>query len=488
MLNPKDIANILQSSPSVELLKWRHRDLIIQFFIKAFKQENTSLTAENVHLQLADFLEFKELEQDEDHDIQKGDSYEEKAKKYIRKWTDNGFLTNYRDEKGTIHYELSAHTNKTLDWLSSLKKKEFVGAESKFKDIYKQLKELVEFTNEDVKVRLRILRKRRKELDKQIKALEKGKDVQVFEEYQVIEKYRRLNQFSKELLSDFKEVEDNFKGITKEIYQKHADSDLSKGDVLDFTFDALDELKDSHQGKSFYAFWRFLMDRELQEEWEVLTQQLYEILAQKDIEARDFFLKGMKNYLYTSGQKVSKANDKMADKLSRIIREDGFMEKAVIEELIQDIKGQLSVLSKKTIKKSPKISISVDTNAIINLPFERKLTYELSEETVYDTAPTLADNNIFAANQLDKILHQDFIDKKLLRQRIREVLNVQAQTTLVDVINKYGGIQKGLPELFGYFGILKDFNHHFNAERSQEVVFDRVNWKAIEVPEVILVK
>ncbi|MEM6316517.1 MAG: DUF3375 domain-containing protein [Bacteroidota bacterium] len=484
----QDIQTILQSSPSVELLKWRHRDLIIQFFIKAFKQEKTSLTAENVHLQLADFLEFKELDQDEDHDIQKGDSYEDKAKKYIRKWTDNGFLTNYRDEQGIIYYELSAHTNKTLDWLESLKKKEFVGAESKFKDIYQQLKELVEFTNEDVKVRLKLLRKRRKELDKQIRALEKGRDVQVFEDYQVIEKYQRLNQFSKELLSDFKEVEDNFKGITKDIYQKHADSDLSKADVLDFTFDALDELKDSHQGKSFYAFWRFLMDRDLQEEWEGLTQQLYTILEQKDLETRDFFLKGMKNYLYASGQKVSKANDKMADKLSRIIREDGFTEKAAIEELIQAIKGHLGTLSKKTLKKSPKISIEVDTQAIINLPFERKLTYELTEEMVYDKAPTLAENNILAANNLEKILHQDFVDKKLLRQRIRAVLNVQSQATLLEVINKYGGIQKGLPELFGYFGILKDFKHSFNAERSQEIVFDKVNRKAIEVPEVILVK
>ncbi|MEM1124562.1 MAG: DUF3375 domain-containing protein, partial [Bacteroidota bacterium] len=483
MLQSKDIAQVLANSPSVELLKWRHRDLIIQFFIRAFKQEKNSLTSENVHLQLADFLEFKELEQDEDHDIQRGDTYEDKAKKYIRKWADNGFLTNYRDERGTIYYELSAHTNKTLDWLASLKKKEFVGAESKFKDIYNQLKELVEYTDENVKTRLRILKKRRKELDQQIKQLEKGKAVPLFQDYQVIEKYQRLNQSAKELLSDFKEVEDNFKTITKEIYQKHANTDLNKGDVLGFTFDALDELRDSHQGRSFYAFWRFLMDRDLQEEWKGLSGQLYQTLAEKEVAAPDKFLKNMKGHLYVAGQKVSRANDKMADKLSRIIRENNINRKAALDRLIQEIKDYLGTISKT--KKVPNISIILDTNVRLNLPFERRLTYELKNEVVYDETPTLAANNILESAHLGKILTQDFIDKKLLRRRIRDVLNVKAQTTLLEVIEQNGGIQKGLAELFGYIGILKEFKYSYNPKKEHAIVFDRVNHKSITVPEII---
>ena len=59
----------------------------------------------------------------------------------------------------------------------------------------------------------------------------------------------------------------------EEIYQKHADSSLSKGDILQFTFDALQELKESNQGKSFYAFWRFLMNAALQNQWEGVIVQ-----------------------------------------------------------------------------------------------------------------------------------------------------------------------------------------------------------------------
>ena len=49
------------------------------------------------------------------------------------------------------------------------------------------------------------------------------------------------------------------------LYQKHADGSLTKSDILEFTFDALEALKESQQGKSFYAFWSFILNPELQD-------------------------------------------------------------------------------------------------------------------------------------------------------------------------------------------------------------------------------
>lgn len=94
------------------------------------------------------------IKKDEENEIEFFDSYEIKAKKYIQIWTNKGFLTNYQDERGEIFCELSSHSSKTIDWLSSLKKEEYVGTESKFKNIFNQLKELVEYSNwaEDLKV------------------------------------------------------------------------------------------------------------------------------------------------------------------------------------------------------------------------------------------------------------------------------------------------------------------------------------------------
>lgn len=480
------ISSILNDSPSIELLRLRNKELVFDFFLTTFNKDRNNISFENLILSLTDFISQPDVNLEEDEEIFTIDTFETKAKKFIRNWTNKGFITNYKNENGDVFYELSPHTNKTINWVYSLEKKEFVGAESKFKDIFNKLKELVEFTNEDIEKRIEILEDKKLSIEQEIQQLKIGEDVKVFEEHEIIPRFQQLTFSAKELLSDFKEVEDNFKNITKDIYQKHTDENTTKSDILAFTFDALDDLKDSYQGKSFYAFWRFLMDRNLQEEWNILTDELYLTLAEKNIQVNDTFLKGMKNYLHTSGNKVYQANDKMAEKLSRIIRENDNSEKKLVKKVIQEIKNYLIEISRT--KTRPDLSIEVEVINKIDIPFDKHLTFEPKEEVTYNKKPKLAENDISQSNQLSKIFKENIIDKNLLRNRIKEILKSKPQTTLNEVIEHNGGIEKGLPELFGYFGIVKDFTHSFNLEKEQEIVFDKANNKSIKVPEIILIK
>jgi hypothetical protein len=478
------IADILHNSPSVELLRLRNREAILVFLVNTFAKQQGAVGAEQLHSQLADFLEYRQIEKDEDGQLEVFDTYEMKAKKYIQHWTNRGFLTNYQDERGDIFYELSSYANKTIDWLFSLKKEEYVGTESKFKSIFGLLKELVEFSNDDVQTRIRLLEEKRAELDTQLARLRSGEDVKVFEAFEIVPRFKQLNQSAKELLSDFKEVEDNFREITRSIYQKHAEGTLSKSDILEFTFDALDALKDSQQGKSFYAFWSFLLNPGLQEEWDTLTRELYERLEQKEIPVQDLFLKSMKKHLHQAGQRVYKANDKMADKLSRIIRESEASKAAATKQVIQDIKKSLLALSKQ--RRIPDISLELEAGMEISIPFERKLTLELSEEQSYLARPQLAEADVRQASQLNRLFAHAVIDKELLRQHIRAVLRKQSQATLKDIIAHAGGLQRGLPELFGYMSVVREFRHTVSAERTQRVVFNTAQQKAILIPEIIL--
>ncbi|NCP83832.1 MAG: DUF3375 family protein, partial [Bacteroidetes bacterium] len=291
---------------------------------------------------------------------------------------------------------------------------------------------------------------------------------------------------AKELLSDFKEVEDNFKEITKSIYQKNADESLKKNDILEFTFEALDELKDSQQGKSFYAFWSFLLNPDLQNEWETLTKELYKTLEEKGIGTNDLFLKGMKKHLHQSGQKVYKANDKMAEKLSRIIRENSASKSEITKNVIQEIKKNLLEISKS--KKKPDVSLELETDVEISIPFERKLTFQQSEEVTYASQPKLADEDISHSNHLIKLFAHSNIDKEVLRKRIKAVLRNKSQTTIFEVIEQNGGIEKGLPELFGYLGIIKEFKYSISSEKTQKITFNVEQNKSIHIPEIILTK
>ena len=400
MIESNKIADILSNSPSVDLLKLRNREVVITFLVNTFSNQQGVILSEKMHNQLADYLDSIQVEIDDEIEITLADTYEMKAKKYIQSWTNKGFLTNYQDETGEIYYELSSHSSKTLDWLSSLKKEEYVGAESKFKNIFSQLKELVEFTNEDVEKRIQLLEDKKLEIEQQIQRIKVGEDVKVFQDFEIIPRFNQLTKSAKELLSDFKEVEDNFKEITKDIYLKHAEGNITKSNILEFTFDAIDELKNSQQGKSFYAFYTFILTPSLQDEWGNLTKELYKTLEDKDIEISDYFLKGMKKNLHSSGQKVSKANDKMAEKLSRIIRENEASKSEVTKNIINEIKKSLIELSKVKIK--PDVSFELETDIQINIPFERKLTYEQSEKLTYKSNPKLADEDISHSINLNK--------------------------------------------------------------------------------------
>lgn len=486
MIESSKISDILNNSPSAELLRLRNREAIIIFLANTFSNQQTTIASEAIHAQLADYLEFRKIEKDVENEVGIFDSYEIKAKKFIQQWTNRGFLTNYQDEIGEIFYELSSHSSKTIDWLTSLKKEEYVGAESKFKNIFSQLQELVEFSNDDKEKRIQLLEDKKLEIEQQIQRIKIGEGVRVFEEFEIVPRFNQLNQSAKELLSDFKEVEDNFKDITKAIYQKHTDDSLTKSDILEFTFEALDELKESQQGKSFYAFWSFLLNPDLQLQWKTLTEELYLTLEEKGIQANDLFLKRMKKHLHNSGQKVYKANDKMAEKLSRIIRENEASKSEATKNSIQEIKKLLIEISKT--KQKPNVSFSLETSFEISVPIERKITIEQTEEQTYETRPELANEDITHSRHLSKLFLQSTIDKDLLRKRVRDMLNNKSQTTIQEVIENHGGIEKGLPELFGYIGVAKEFKHSISLERTQRIKFDSTRNKSIQIPEIIITK
>lgn len=442
----QQLIDILRTSPSVELLKSKNRVPIITFFIETFTEDHKVLAQEVLFQQLSDFIETQHLEEEESEATFEV-LFDEKAKHYVRNWLSKGFLTNYQDEQGEVYYELSSHSVKVIDWLWSLKKEEYIGTESKFSSIFHHLKELVEFTNEDRGERLQLLEQRKQALQEQIDKLKRGEEVQVYEEYQIVPRFNQLTQQAKELLSDFKEVEDNFKEITKEIYQKHS-GEQTKDAILEFTFDALDQLKNSPQGKSFYAFFAFLVSRQLQDEWEFLTKKLYETLQEKDIRIRDYFLKGMRGHLYHLGRRVDKANDKMAEKLSRIIRENDTIDNQATKQTIRDIKDYLISLSRRQLK--PDVSFEIERDVYIRIPFDRRLTYQKKEQGTYKERFENADTTLSDATQLGKLFSDKIIDKEILREHIRTALQQRGQVSLTELINAQGGLKKGLTELIAF--------------------------------------
>ena len=475
------LVQTLNNSPSVKLLKMRSAEFFLALVTSVF-DEQMAIGEEKLQMLLENRLDNQREDiTDEDINIETlGESNETKAKRLIKEWTDKGLFANYQNEDGEIIYELSSHTSKVIDWVTSLKKEEYIGTESKFKTLFSQLKDLVEFSNEDREKRLELLRQKKEDIERQIERLEMGEEIEVYEDYQIEPRYNSLNKLAKELLSDFKEVDDNFKKIIKQIYKRQTENE-GKKDILNYIFDAYAELKDSQQGKSFYAFWEFLLSSELQKEWDELTDLLYKTLDKRNIDSKDKFLKEMKKHLFDAGEKVSKTNDRMSEKLSLIIRNNGNSDTQATKQVINDIKKMLL----NTAQNKERNNTSLNYEVIeLNLPTERQLNLTPKQEVEYNNIPTEADLDINELERLDKLYNYHQIDRRILRKRIDIILRENTQTTLAEVIEQNNGIEKGLSELFGYIAILKEYKTIVSDNRTQEIIFSKD--KTITIPEIII--
>ena len=85
--------------------------------------------------------------------------------------------------------------------------------------------------------------------------------VESFSPVQINERYAQVLGTARELLSDFRQVEENFKRVAREIAERQALPGITKGAIVGHLLDSHDALRDSEQGQSFFAFWNLLIIR-----------------------------------------------------------------------------------------------------------------------------------------------------------------------------------------------------------------------------------
>lgn len=474
---------LLKSAPSLKLLRSRNAPLILSFLYSQFKEQGEiSISNEKLTNQLAWYLE--ELNySDEDDDLTSfgSDNYE-RAKKYIESWTNDNFLRNYIDDiEKTVYNVLTQHTERVFQMLDLLQERKFVGTESKFKDIFHKLKELVDNNTEDPKKKIEELEERKKKIDEEIRRIRRDGNVVKFEDYQIQSRFEDISRLTNELVGDFKEVEDIFKMITRDIYEKQSQYDLSKGRILHYTFDALDTLKESDQGKSFYAFWNFLIDEDSQDTLKMLIKQVSDILEDRGIEYNNRNLKRIKTILFQSGRKVLDSNNLLAEKLTRVIAEKHLLESRKIRETMAEIKQISLRLIEHKIPEN--YGIEIELEAKIDMPMERKLgeekiipEFDITPETFNSKADLESMSNLF---------NPDSINIKELIGNINSLLTDKQQVTLEQVIEKYP-ISKGISELIGYISLINSSEKYFvNEEISDLLLFDVEENKYLKMPQII---
>jgi len=190
----EEISRLLSFSPTVKLLRSKNAPLVISFLYEEFKANNRiTIPAYELISHLAEYVEV--LEDRDLMEIEGKDSLAI-ARKFLDTWCneEHRFLKRYPDDQGEPIVEVTTHTEKAFQWMENLQKREFVGTESRFLNIYRQLRELIDNTSADPKRRIKELEKKKKALTKEINQIKKSGVVPTFNDTQIKERLSATNQ------------------------------------------------------------------------------------------------------------------------------------------------------------------------------------------------------------------------------------------------------------------------------------------------------
>ncbi len=481
-----DISYLFETSPAVQIIRMRNAHWVIPFLFKAFKTENILSLPEPALINLlAEELRYhsEEIEDLEEARIEFGEDEGSRARKYLLNWVQKRLLQDFPDGDSVTQYQLSSHTEKLFQWLQSLEKRQFVGTESRFRFLFQTLREMVEYTEDDSARRLEELKNRKAEIDKEIKRIEMGFKPEIYTNAQLRERLEWFTRLSHELLSDFREVEENFKFIHRHIVEQHTRAEINKGAIVGYAFEAYDSLRKSDQGKSFYAFWDFLVSRAGQEEWRLLTDQLLHLLQDRSIDGDGEFVQNIKSLLLQQGRSVYEANDKMAEKLSRIITEKEIARHRRLRQQIGNIK---ELVFQFMDEDTPPCGLRLDTPAPIRMSMERKLNLSERQGSAVVRQPANAQEKIEDFERFGRLLNTSHIDKKQLWQKVEQALQKKTTATLSEII-EIAGLENGIAEVVSYFSFLREKAARVQSmqEITELIPLDTEKTQFIEVPYLL---
>lgn len=485
----EEISRLLSFSPTIKLIRAKSAPLVISFLYEEFKANNRiAIPAYELISHLAEYIEV--LEDKELMNIE-GKNSLAMARNFLDIWCneEHRFLKRYPNDQGEPIVEVTTHTEKAFQWMENLQKREFVGTESRFLNIYRQLRELIDNTSADPKRRIKELEKKKKALTKEINQIKKSGVVPTFNDTQIKERFYNITKTARELLSDFKEVEQNFKDISLNIYRQQTKKDVNRGQILGYTLDATEQLKGSDQGRSFYAFWQFLIADNKQDELMELISHTYTLLREKNIDSADNFLRKIKIYLHNAGQKVINSNHLLAEKLSRILAEKNLLERRQAIEIIREIKS----LAVRKIGKlhGQRNFIYIEGTPEIDLSFDRPIGNPPQIATFKNQPTEIGSQQLETAN-LEVLFDQFEMNRQELESNILQLLKDQKQITLGEIVHVYP-IQNGLAEVLTYFSIAANSKKHIiNDEEREQIPWyieenSDIAKKEIQLPQVVFV-
>ena len=394
--------------------------------------------------------------------------YPKSALEYLNDWAanDKAWLRKfYPPGTDEPHFDLTPATERALTWLQTLSQRSFVGTESRLLTLFDLLRQMSEGSQTDVELRVQELERRRAAIDAEIERARAG-DLALLGDTALKERFAQFTSLARELLADFREVEHNFRGLDRRVRERIALWDGSKGALLQDILGERDIIAESDQGRSFRAFWDFLMSRVRQDELTQLLDRVLQLAPVADM-APDPRLKRVHYDWLEAGEHAQRTVALLSQQLRRFLDDQAFLENRRIMEILRGIEvGALAVRGQPPAGDFTAID---EIAASIELPMERPLHTVAFKPALLSGRIAAGDEDLDAA----ALFSQFIVDKAALALHVRQSLQQRTQVTLAELV-RTRPLEQGLAELVAYLSLA--------AEPGRAVIDDtledKVDWTA----------
>ncbi|CAN5149435.1 DUF3375 domain-containing protein [soil metagenome] len=474
------ISILRRDHPAWRLLRADHAALIISLLHKYFVQPNVrTLGREDLIARVDDEL-FQLRERLGD------DQFPRSAAQYLDEWAgdDKGWLRKYyppgTDEP---HYDITPATEKIIDWIGQLRAQHFVGTESRLLTVFELLRQMSEGTEPDPDMRIADLERRKADIETQIQRIRGGQFL-LMDPTQVRERFLQMSETARSILSDFREVDQNFRDLDRTVREQIATSDEDRGKLLDTIFSDRDAIEGSDQGKSFRAFWDFLMSPERQDE---LTSLLRVVMALEPVAALspDPRLLRIHYDWLEAGEVAQRTVARLSQQLRRYLDDRALLENRRIVQLIRRIE-QHALAMREYLPAIPGTDID-EPGLSLAPPFERPLFAPPFKPRLAGDPVVMGDEGIPA----DALFEQVYVDKSELVANVNRMLQTRDQTSLGEIVLAYP-LKRGLAELVAYLSVATEdpTGAVVDDERSEHIVWtdDVGSTRQATMPQVIFIR
>lgn len=464
------LSSLRERHPAWRLLASPHAPLVAGFLHRVFVAPNVRV------MSAADLAEALEDELFALREQLGAGAYPKAAQDYLDDWAapDKGWLRKfYKPGTDEAQFDLTPATEKAIAWLLSLTERPFVGTESRLLTLFALLEQISAGTEADPIKRIADLRKKRDELDAEIARVMAG-DVPLLDDTAVKDRFQQFQQLARELLADFREVEQNFRLLDRKVREKIALWVGAKGALLDEIMGERDAIGDSDQGRSFRAFWDFLMSSRRQEE---LSERLDQVLALPAVAALkpEPRTRRVHHDWLEAGEHTQRTVAQLSQQLRRFLDDRAFLENRRILDLLHGIEAKALGVREATPNGTV---MHIDAmGADIDLPLERPLFAPSVKPRLTDLAPVAGEDHIDTARLFDQIV----VDKARLRSAVQRALRLQPQITLRELLVAEP-LRQGLSELVAYLELAHagDDSSTLDGLRAlvDETVDEPIRWEA----------